>query len=237
MKKVSIILLIQIFLTTNVLANPYPAEEDNDDLDIFKIVAVTALVAGMVGIVIYAIHTNKKKPRTEKMEGEEVRIIIEENGDVAVKGEYWIANKSRDKNNMRIYYPYAEADYLYSPECIEIETNHDESTVKHEYIKKGNGWIFDTSLNPEETHVIAVHYKQKTKENSFKYLLTTARKWGSPIETAEFTIKIPEKYELTKSTYDYEYVGRHSNKNVYKISETKLFPSKELEFSWREKQN
>ncbi|UCD85094.1 MAG: hypothetical protein JSU92_02580 [Deltaproteobacteria bacterium] len=235
MKKVGIVLLILIFLATNVLANPYPEEED-DDFDVFTIVALASFI-GMVGVVIYAMHINNKKARTEQMEGEEVRINIEENGYVDIKGKYWITNDSRDESSMKINYPYAEADYLHSPECIEIKTDYDGSTVIHEYRKKGNGWVFDTSLKPEGTNVIAVHYNQKTEKNSFKYLLTTARQWGSPIESAEFTIKIPEKYELTKSTYNYEYVGRHSNKNVYKISETGLFPSKELEFSWKEKQN
>lgn len=232
MKKVSIILLILVLLTTDAFADVIVEEEKTD---VAQIVAIATLAITVFGIIIYAIHVRNKKQKKEKMESEEVRIIVEENGDVDVKGKFWITNNSKNENDVRMYFPYAEADYLHSPECIGIETNYKDSTVKHEYMNKGNGWSFNTSLKPEEKNIIAVHYQQKTKENSFKYILTSARKWGSPIESAEFVIKIPERYELTNSTYNYEYIGQDTDKNVYRIIENELFPSKELEFSWGEK--
>lgn len=178
MKKVSIILLILVLLTTDAFADVIIHEEKNDTVEIVAIVAIVALAMTVVGIIFYAIHVRNKKRKKEKMESEEVRIIVEENGDVDVKGKFWITNNSKNENNVRMYFPYAEADYLHSPECIGIETGYKDTTITHEYIKKGNGWMFNTSLKPEEKNIIAVHYQQKTKENSFKYILTTAMDFG-----------------------------------------------------------
>ena len=67
-----------------------------------------------------------------------------------------------------------------------------------------------------------------------KYILTTTKKWGKPLETAEFIIKLPASYKLKHISFDYDRHTKSDEYNIYRIIKNNFMPDQNLVIIWKD---
>ena len=77
-----------------------------------------------------------------------------------------------------------------------------------------------------------VRYLQPVPGNSFTYLLTTTGTWQRPLETATYTVIIPQTTRLTSLSLDYDRVCDKEGQWIYVIEKSGFMPENEFTFTW-----
>jgi hypothetical protein len=162
---------------------------------------------------------------------EEIELTIGEE-NCLVCGKYYFSNQSPEEVNRAIYYPFYIDDSTLYPDSITVT-----DAIKNERIyfsKLSKGILFTIHLDPESIAIIEVTFIQKTLANKMEYILTTTKKWGEPLETVEFLIKIPACYQLKYISPDYDRMIKDHGFFMYKIARKQFYPDQNLVINWEE---
>jgi hypothetical protein len=82
---------------------------------------------------------------------------------------------------------------------------------------------------------VAVNYRQKLAGSSARYILTTTRSWGRPLEEAEFFIELPHDLEIVSLSYSGFEKWSGEGKVVSHMRKEDFMPDADLVVNWRKK--
>jgi hypothetical protein len=227
-------LLIIGLIASGSLANPMsaePAHDSKDDISLFIFLGLSLAVIGIP--VAYALwHHAHSQPQAEFFQ-EAVTFTVHPEGSVHVSGDYFIYNLESKACHYAINYPFPDDAYLSPPQnpIVQVRWETDPETLQ--VSTQDWEWQFNLPLDSADTSPLHVEYDQATAAPRFKYILTSTLSWGEPLDSARFTICLPQNYQLTSASYDYQTSVNPDDCNVYTISQADFTPDRELEFAWQ----
>jgi hypothetical protein len=183
--------------------------------------------------VIYLIvHHAHSKPKTD-LDEQNITFTVCPDSTVHVSGDFHFYNLKQESRHLQITFPLGRANYLSPPQnplvLARWETGPETLQVK----SKKWEWRLDLPLDSADTTPLHLEYDQRTSKPKFRYILTSAKPWGLPIDSARFTIKLPRNYQLASASFDYQTSVNQDDCNVYTIFLTDFTPKRELEFTWQ----
>lgn len=116
--------------------------------------------------------------------------LSDENVDII--GCYYFNNPTLTTYSQALYYPFvvnAETNY---PDFIFVSNLSNKETVDYFQVKEGI--IFNLTIEPKDTIVYEVSYRQKIYSKKAEYILTTTKYWKKPFTVAEYYMVIPSKF-------------------------------------------
>ena len=152
-----------------------------------------------LSIIISILYFSIQPAQSIEFFQEEIEIVVGKE-HCTVYGTYYFKNLNPEEINQMIYYPFFISDSLPYPDSIRVIDPIKNSNIH--YKKKNNGILLSIYMAGESLTVIKVIYIQKTAANYMEYILITTRKWGKPLEKADFIIKIPIPYRFKYCSYN-----------------------------------
>jgi hypothetical protein len=190
-----------------------------------------AVACYLFKIAILILWITTLLPQSLHFMQEEIEITIGKENCI-VKGKYYFSNPGLDALNRAIYYPFYIDDSTLYPDSITVTDATKNERIN--FAKVNKGVTFAIHLDPESVAIIEVTYLQKTLAKKMEYILTTTRKWGKPLEAAEFLIKIPAFYQLKYISLEYDRMIKEHGFCIYKIARKEFYPDQNLIISWEE---
>lgn len=234
-----IVLILTAALLANILAptpgyaNPKPVKDPTP-----TIVGVTMLIILIPAAFIMGemYLTNLKKPKLQFV-SENIVFTLQSDSIVNVDAVYSFMNHDTKKDSFTLYYPFPDERYLRKPELIDIKKKN--GGMENDLVCDINEdeWSFTTDYPLDAPVDIKIDYSQKTASQKFEYVLTSTNSWRQPLLSADFIIRIPEQYELSKCNYRCVEMDKVDGYRPYRISKAYFYPKKNLKFAWRKAQD
>lgn len=165
----------------------------------------------------------EKKSSPIEFSKEKVKITLDTQG-VFVEGIYWFKNPSSRPVKFQVYYPFpVDSSHLY-PDFIQVGD--------FPFVKSDSGVYFTMELEPNQEVPFEVRYRQKIKESSVRYILTTLQKWGKPIKRADFIVILPKDFKKVKFSYSPDSMSEEGKKRYYFITKQDFMADRDLWVRW-----
>lgn len=159
------------------------------------------------------------------------RIAIDVYGDsVSVTGTYWFRVNTDSTGRFPIRYPFPVDEQHGYPSRVQV-TGADGEPISCTHDTTLSSVHFPLDLgNPSFT----VSYTQHISATNTRYILTTTAAWEQPLEYAEFTISIPEDYQLLSLSYEYDDMQSQNGRRIFSFAREQFMPVRDLVVSWME---
>jgi hypothetical protein len=146
-----------------------------------------------------------------------------------VEGYYWFLNPSSEMVNRVILYPFprrGKDEIIDSTDVLEV---YNSSTKKIIDLTE-NGFYFPVSINPKDTALYRIRYRQKVLSDSVKYILRSTQAWGKPLETAEFKLVTDTAISIIRFSYPPDKTYNINKKKIYYWKRTNFLPERDMVF-------
>ena len=162
--------------------------------------------------------------------GEKIEISIL--GDNAlVTGEYYFRNNTSQSIRRTLYYPFVINQNLPWPDSISVNQVSEKKSLT--FRKAKEGILFTLQVPADSTVIYKVTYRQQTPSQMMEYILATTQKWGYPLVFAEYSIILPEKFELLDISLAPDSRQVINHKQIIKINRQNYLPTKNLTLYWK----
>ena len=117
----------------------------------------------------------------------------------SVEGYYWFSNNSNKLIYTNIFYPFPN----FSNEKVDsISVFNISTSMFTKFNKEGEGGIsFNLFIEPYDTALFRICYRQQLKSDSAIYILRTTRGWGKPLDNAEYNLIVPQSFVIKGFSY------------------------------------
>jgi hypothetical protein len=88
-------------------------------------------------------------------------------------------------------------------------------------------------FQPNAEDSFFAYYRQSLKTNSATYIVTTTRKWGRPIDLAQFRLKVPANFKDVRLTFKADSVAPSDSVVTYFFTRKKFYPDRDVTVTWR----
>jgi hypothetical protein len=165
------------------------------------------------------------------------KITMSIRGDhILVEGKYSFRNEGEHMMKSPLFYPFPVDSNMLFPDSISTSVVRDDgimTSITYKELKRGV--TFGLELPPGETKEIVVTYRQHVKRQTARYILTTTRAWGKPLEEAEFFIEVPHNLEILSLSYSEFELWKGDGKNVYHLRKVNFLPGTDISVAWKNK--
>ena len=154
-------------------------------------------------------------------------------GYFKVNGKYYFRNPTEDIINSGLIYPfpidscYGAVDSVLAFDMIRNKDNLKQTTNK--------AAVIGLYLEPFDTTVINISYRQELKNNKAEYILTTTQSWGKEFEVANYELMCDSCLEIEFISYYPDTILTLNNKHIYYWSREKFMPDKDFTIFFRKK--
>lgn len=164
---------------------------------------------------------------------ERVDAFIYSKDTLEIRGIYWFTNSSKDKINTGIFYPFPlDSNCLY-PHFIEVF--HLPGNLPVDFNKSPDGIIWKIELAAKSVDSFKVVYKQIISGMQGRYIVTSAKAWGTPLQTATFSVSMPEDIVLDYWAFKSDSIVVKENAITYYATFTPFWPETDMYMRWRVK--
>jgi hypothetical protein len=147
-----------------------------------------------------------------------------------IRGTYFFENTDSLKHTTSIYYPFPVDSIHDYPFFIELKRSSGKIDSSYVAVEKGIRWRM--SVGAGEIDSIVVTYRQKTDGARGRYILTTTRFWGKPLEHAAFTVTVPDRITLTYWSFTSDTLYTRKGRLVYSAQRTDFLPGEDMLMKW-----
>ncbi len=117
-----------------------------------------------------------------------------------VNGNYYFRNLNFDPVKTKLIYPFP-TDSIYS--CADSVFALDVLTKNDKLIKRtSKAAAIDLNINPFDTTVLNIGYKQKLKSGKAEYILTTTKGWGKAFESVKYNLVTDTSLVIRSFSYE-----------------------------------
>ena len=113
-----------------------------------------------------------------------------------INGIYSFCNHSDREINQSILFPFA--DEVSEIDSIRIVNLKSSSNVA--FTKSGKYISFNLSIMPKDTVELNIYYRQKTTISN-KYIITSTKSWGKPLEKAFYSLTVSQGVKIKSFSY------------------------------------
>ena len=145
-----------------------------------------------------------------------------------VNGYYWFSNNSDKPIQNDIYYPFPN----YSNEKIDSITVFNLSSgINTNFVHQGeHGISFDMFLEPHDTIIFQIKYRQELISDSAVYILRTTQNWLKPLKYSEYKLIVSKYFKISKFSYPPLRSYEIQNKKIYFWKMKNFMPLKDMIF-------
>jgi hypothetical protein len=147
-----------------------------------------------------------------------------------INGVYWFANKTNKAAATNIYFPFAIDSFSLFPHYIELTNLSAKKPVKFNALPKGIQWKLSLEAGAVDSFLVV--YRQKTSNMSACYIVTSALMWGRPLETADFSVKVPSGIVLDYWSFRCDSVVTQKDTLIYNANYSPFSPVADMLMRW-----
>jgi len=112
-----------------------------------------------------------------------------------VAGDYYFRNAGDHDIKATLFYPIPRDSFLGAYDSTKV-TYSSQQTDSPITVIKENGFFFNVEIGANSTAKYTIRYRQKLLGNRAKYIFTTTKSWGKPLEKADFQLKFPKTLKI-----------------------------------------
>jgi hypothetical protein len=142
-----------------------------------------------------------------------------------VDGYYYFSNGSTTKTEQLIFYPFPNGNGLGSIDSIAVNDNMAQKELPFKVLDKNTGISFLLSIEGLGFRKIRIKYRQTLKEKFASYILNTTEKWGKPLETANYTLFVPDYIRIDSISYEANNMIQGNGKKIYSWNKKDFMPA------------
>jgi hypothetical protein len=145
-----------------------------------------------------------------------------------VEGYYWFSNNSTTSVATDIFYPFP----AYSGEKIDSIRLYNISRGQevHYTLDGTHGISFDLFINPHDTAVFLIGYREKLFGDSASYVLRTTQSWGKPLNHAEYKLLVPDSLVMKGFSYPPIKMYMIQGETIYYWEMDNFMPTRDMIF-------
>ncbi|MBN1339180.1 MAG: hypothetical protein JXA03_07645 [Bacteroidales bacterium] len=151
-----------------------------------------------------------------------------------VEGTYFFRNNTPDTVRQLVFYPLPVADDLGLAGAVEAECLYPLLDAKTIAGQTEKGAHFRLKINPNDTAVYKISYRQQITSNKAVYILTSTKKWKTPLEKSVIKLNMPMNLAVTWLSYDADSIIFENDRLVYKWLYTDFMPENDFELQFKE---
>lgn len=148
-------------------------------------------------------------------------------GELRVFGRYWIKNRTAGPVEARIRYPIIVTETILQPRDLVVPG--------YRVFLGDAGPLWTMKFEQEnEVQLFELSYRQRLTGNEAAYMVTSANKWDTAIEKAEFFVSFPKHWSNVNTSYQMQEVkSTGQRRKLYMIKEP-FTPDREVWIRWGE---
>jgi hypothetical protein len=149
---------------------------------------------------------------------------------VEVMGDYFFTAADSSVVRMPLFYPFPVDSSGEYPCFIEVKNTGSGKAI--EFGRDEQGIMFPVSARAGDTTAVTVVYKQRVKNRSGRYILTTTGIWGRPLIDSKYSVSVPDNATLNYMSYECDSVAPAGKRLVYQFFKKRFMPDRDLTFTW-----
>jgi len=192
----------------------------------------STVAAAGVGIALFSGAASPVRFRSE-------HIVVRAGGDhIAVEGLYEYHNPAPFPTALRLGVPFpVDSDHPPPTELALDEVDGGGRSLDPlQPAVHGSDISVRFLFGPFETRRLRVRYTQPTAVPRGRYILTTTRAWGEPVEQASFELHLAHGAELVSSNYPLQQLRGLGGWARHGFERARLWPDRDWEFAWANKE-
>lgn len=145
---------------------------------------------------------------------------------LGVEGYYWFSNHSDKPVHSDIFYPFSNrsGEKIDSIRLYNISTGRKTGFT----LEGGHGISFELFVEPWDTVLFQIGYRQKLKGDSAVYILKTTQGWGKPIHYAEFKLITPASFIIKRFAYQPDKLYEIEKQKIYYWNMENFMPDRDM---------
>lgn len=196
--------------------------------------AITALTALAAATIPDPAHA-RSPSGVLSFQREKIYIAIEKDR-IEVRGHYFFHNETGRAIRTRLVYPFPVDSTMLFPDRISVFICAGDGTREEiPSTRAGDIITFMIESLPDKVLEVLVVYSQRVLHHEARYILTTTKTWGKPLESAEFFVEVPRDLEILSFSYGAFEPWESNGKTIYHMLQENFLPERDLVFSWAEK--
>jgi hypothetical protein len=168
-----------------------------------------------------------------RFHSEIVRLFIEEDS-LRVEGVFRMLCDSSSSEYVPLFFPYPVDSLLGGARSVSVECRAlggDWRPLAHSEIQLRSGVRWWVPVNMADTLEVRAIYRQELRTTYARYIVTTVRLWGRPLEQARFEIYLPEGTRPLEFSYPFELSGSEE-RPFYVYDTTQFMPEQDIIVRW-----
>lgn len=191
----------------------------------FRFAAVAAL--GAIATPLAA--STLPPPVAVRFVREHVRLTIEDRR-LMVDGRYVFTIP--DSAGLAVDYPFPSDSGLGDPVLVGVTATADRHPARVHARWLGTSAVRLRVGDRGDSCAINVTYRQPLLARRAVYLLTTARAWGRPMDSAVLEVDLPDSLGTPRFSMPFEPIAREAGRTLFRFAAAPFWPDKDLVVSW-----
>ena len=179
-------------------------------------------------LALFCSPLNQKPPVSFTEEYIEFRL---RDSTFIVNGNYFFVNHTANAVSKKISYPFPVP-------MSEIDSVHIFDNGKGNFLafeKSGQAVLFQLLVLPYDTVKLNIYYEQKSHKDTIRYILTTTKNWGEPLQKAEYTFETEQFRKIQSFSYPPDKSSHSGNSQKYYWHRKDFLPEKDFIVVFRKK--
>ncbi len=145
-----------------------------------------------------------------------------------VNGFYWFLNNNDKPVFSEIFYP---IPITFGTKIDSIRLYNISAGQKTKYnLEAGSGISFNLFIQPKDTVLFLIGYRQKLSGDSAVYILKSTQVWGKPLKNAEYKLITSKSFTISGFSYKPEKIYSIEGKKIYYWKMKNFMPQKDMVF-------
>lgn len=160
-------------------------------------------------------------------------VVVEPSaGRTRVVGDYYFRNVTEDSVTVEMSYPFPVDAHHAEPLRIRAWLVEDDEERPIGFINDGDAIRWRMSFEPRSERRVRVEYVQTISRNHAKYIVTTTKLWGQPIELAEFEFRVQRSLGELEFSFEPDRSEARGDTVIYFAKRVGFLPDRDLEVCW-----
>jgi len=171
------------------------------------------------------------RPMPVEFVSESIRIDITDDR-VTVTGSYTLRSSDSAPVAFPLMYPFPIGSGLSYPDTVTVVMAEDRLPIPFRENRERGMIMF--SVKPGISDTFVVTYTQKIDGTSARYILTSTKAWGKPLERAVFTVIVPSYFRDVELSYKPDNIRKGRDTVTYTLTRTDFMPDRDLVITWND---
>jgi hypothetical protein len=165
---------------------------------------------------------------------EVVRLVVGVDS-LTVEGTYRLLCRAGGPRGVPILYPYPSDDMMGGARTVILEGRSPAGpwrSLAFREVPGGLGAVWTIPMDLADTLEVRTVYRQALDTMYARYIVTTTRSWGQPLERARFEIFLPRGARAESFSFPFT-PGDCRGRPCYIYETTRFMPDRDIEVRWR----